>query len=138
MKTVFGPLLALVVISGFALPALAQSVERGDAYYLQHCATCHGLDARGNGPMASVLLVQPPDLTQLSAGNDGVFPTIRVVMRIDGRDPLVSHGSPMPVYGQFFQQGADVAIKAPSGQPILTSQPIVDLLTYLQTLQDGQ
>jgi len=60
------------------------------------------------------------------------------VMRIDGRDPLVSHGSAMPVYGQFFQQGADVPIKAPSGQPILTSEPIVDLVVYLQSLQGGQ
>lgn len=138
MKHLIAPLLAVGCALLSALPAASQSVERGDAYYLQHCATCHGLDATGNGPMAGVLLVQPSDLTRLSERNEGVFPTIRVVMRIDGRDPLVSHGSPMPVYGQFFQQGADVAIKAPSGQPILTSEPIVDLLAYLQTLQDGQ
>jgi mono/diheme cytochrome c family protein len=138
MKQMIAPLLAIGCAALSALPAAAQDAERGDAYYLQHCATCHGLDATGNGPMAGVLLVPPSDLTRLAARNDGVFPTVRVVMRIDGRDPLVSHGSPMPVYGQFFQQGADVAIKAPSGQPILTSEPIVDLLTYLQTLQDEQ
>jgi hypothetical protein len=55
-------------------------------------------------------------------------------MRIDGRDPLVSHGSMMPVYGDFFE-GTDVATKAETGQPIMTSQPIVDLLAYLQSLQ---
>ncbi len=137
MKHMIATLLAFSCSTLSGLPALSQSAERGEAYYMQHCATCHGLDATGNGPMAGVLLVQPSDLTGLSARNDGVFPTIRVVMRIDGRDPLVSHGSPMPVYGQFFQQGADVAIKAPSGQPILTSEPIVDLLAYLQNLQDG-
>ena len=115
--------------------ASAQDVMRGEAYYMQHCATCHGLDARGNGPMASVLLVQPPDLRTLTTRYDGKFPIIRVVMRIDGRDPLVSHGSAMPVYGQFFQQGADVALKAHSGQPILTSAPIADLVAYLETLQ---
>ncbi len=137
MKHVIAPLLAFSCTMLSGLPALSQSAERGEAYYMQHCATCHGLDAMGNGPMAGVLLVPPTDLTGLSARNDGVFPTIRVVMRIDGRDPLVSHGSPMPVYGQFFEQGADVAIKAPSGQPILTSEPIVDLLAYLQNLQGG-
>ena len=118
-----------------SLPAGAQDVLRGETLYRQHCATCHGIEGTGAGPMAGVLLVQPSDLTTLSARHDGVFPTVRVVMRIDGRDPLVSHGSPMPVYGPFFQQGADVALKAPNGQPILTSAPIADLVTYLETLQ---
>ncbi|WP_157440905.1 c-type cytochrome [Aestuariivita boseongensis] len=135
MKQKMTAAIALACLSLAGAPATAQEAERGAEYYLQHCATCHGLDAMGNGPMAGVLLVQPTDLTRLSAGNDGVFPIIRVVMRIDGRDPLVSHGSPMPVYGQFFQQGPDVALKAPSGQPILTSEPISDLVAYLQSLQ---
>lgn len=118
-------------VSGVA----AQDMLRGERYFRQHCATCHGLDATGSGPMAGVLLVQPPDLRQLTSRNDGAFPVARVVMRIDGRDPLVSHGSPMPVYGQFFEQGPDVALKAQSGQPILTSEPIADLVAYLETLQ---
>lgn len=121
-----------VVCSG--LPALAQDVDVGAELYRVHCATCHGIEATGHGPMAGVLVVQPVDLTLLQQGNGGRFPTERVVMRIDGRDALVSHGSPMPVYGPFFE-GEDMAIKAPSGQPILTSKPIVDLLAYLQSLQ---
>lgn len=119
------------------LPALAQDETVGAELYRVHCATCHGIEATGQGPMAGVLLIKPTDLTVLQHGNDGIFPTERVVMRIDGRDPLVSHGSPMPVYGHFFE-GNDVAIKAPSGQPILTSQPVVDLLAYLQSLQSPQ
>lgn len=83
--------------------------------------------------MAGVLVIQPTNLTELS-GQDGTFPTARVVARIDGRDPLVSHGSPMPVYGPYFE-GQDTAIKAPTGQPILTSMPIADLVAYLETLQ---
>jgi mono/diheme cytochrome c family protein len=124
----------LAALGGIAGPALAQDAQKGEELYKVHCATCHGLDATGKGPMAGVLTVQPVDLTALQAGNGGVFPTERVGMRIDGRDPLVSHGSPMPVYGHFFE-GEDMAIKAPNGQPILTSAPIVDLLAYLQSLQ---
>lgn len=134
LDTVKWALAAGMLVLG-SLPAAAQSLLEGEADYLQHCATCHGLDGMGRGPMAAVLLVQPTDLTQLTAGNEGVFPTVRVVMRIDGRDPLVSHGSSMPVYGQFFQQGADVALKAPNGQPILTSAPIAGLVAYLESLQ---
>lgn len=127
---------AIALLLAMAAPgtATAQSAETGATLFVQYCATCHGREATGQGPMAAVLLVQPTDLTRLSAGNGGIFPAERVVKRIDGRDPLVSHGSPMPVYGAFFE-GQDASMKAPSGQPILTSQPIIDLIAYLESLQ---
>ncbi|WP_282059738.1 c-type cytochrome [Roseobacter litoralis] len=124
--------LAMSICAG---AAAAQDVETGAEIYARHCATCHGADARGNGPMAPVLVLQPPDLTALSARNDGVFPMTRVVMRIDGRDPLVSHGSPMPIYGDFFV-GDDLSLRTESGQPILTSPAVADLVAFLQGLQD--
>ena len=133
--------IALAALAGGAGVGAADSVEPpGDAaegreLYLEFCATCHGVDATGGGPMATVLVLQPTDLTALSAGGEGRFPRARVVQRIDGRDPLVSHGSPMPVYGGFFE-GEDVALRTDSGQPIMTSKPIADLVSYLETLQD--
>lgn len=114
--------------------AAAQDVQTGAELYQHYCATCHGIDATGRGPMAGVLLIQPTDLTGLA--KEGRFPTARVFARIDGRDPLVSHGSPMPVYGPYFE-GQDTSIKTEEGQPILTSQPIVDLVAYLKTLQSN-
>ncbi len=118
-----------------AAPLVAQDIESGEQIFNDRCATCHGLDGKGHGPMAAILTLQPADLTQLSA-SDGVFPTARVVRRIDGRDPLVSHGSPMPVFGDFFE-GKDAALKTKSGQPIMTSQPIVDLVAWLESLQSN-
>lgn len=115
-------------------PLNAQDAGSGRDLFYQHCAMCHGRDATGNGPMAPALILQPPDLTQLKNSNDGVFPIARVIRKIDGRDPLVSHGSPMPIYGQFFE-GRDVAVKTKSGQPIMTSQPIVDLVEWLKSVQ---
>ncbi len=123
-----------VAVLAAACPASAQDVENGAELYQHYCATCHGLDATGHGPMAGVLVIQPTNLKALADAN-GVFPTARVVGRIDGRDPLVSHGSPMPVYGPYFE-GQDTAIKTPDGQPILTSQPIADLVEFLKTLQE--
>lgn len=127
-------LLGLVVMLGLAGPVTAQDAIKGEAIYRFYCATCHGVSAEGDGPMSPSLVVQPTDLTRLEATNGGVFPTARVVMRIDGRDPLVSHGSAMPVYGDFFA-GRDVATKVETGQPIMTSQPIIDLIAFLQGLQ---
>ncbi|BBU58591.1 hypothetical protein KU6B_48560 [Mameliella alba] len=85
--------------------------------------------------MAGVLTIPPTNLTELTIQNGGVFPLARVVQRIDGRDPLVAHGSPMPVFGDFFERSFDVPMKTQAGQPILTSQPVVDLVAYLLELQ---
>ena len=138
------PVLRTVVICALMLmiPALAKAqvidtraeIEAGRALYMTHCASCHGLEADGQGPMAAVLTVQPKALSALTKLNGGTFPMQRVIERIDGRDPLVSHGSSMPVYGDFFQ-GDDRAMKADNGQPVLTSGPIVDLVTYLRSIQ---
>ena len=127
----------LVILAAclLATPAAAQDPDIGRAHYNTHCATCHGLEGRGDGPMSGVLLIPPSDLTSLTLRNEGEFPLERVVMRIDGRDPLVSHGSPMPVYGDYFEGIFDVPMKTPGGQPILTSQPVVDLVAYLREIQ---
>ena len=128
--------MVLSLLLGLAAGAAgAEDAEKGKELYLKHCATCHGIEATGQGPMAGVLVIKPVDLTRLE--QDGVFPYERVAKRIDGRDALVSHGSPMPVYGHFFE-GKDVSIKTHTGQPLLTSQPIVDLMAYLRTLQAQQ
>lgn len=131
-RTIFTGL-ALLALAG---PVLAQDAAQGQALFEKHCATCHGLEARGNGPMAPALTLQPTDLTGLAAGNGGAFPTIRVVKRIDGRDPLVSHGSPMPVFGSLFEELGHVAVKTPTGQPLLTNQSTADLVTWLLSIQE--
>lgn len=39
-----------------------QSIAQGQAVFIQHCAQCHGADARGEGPLASQLALWPPNL----------------------------------------------------------------------------
>jgi mono/diheme cytochrome c family protein len=132
MKTMIALMIPLCLSPAMGM---AQDAAAGAALYDLHCSVCHGLDARGDGPLAPALLLQPPNLRTLAARHDGRFPVARVVARIDGRDPLVSHGSPMPVYGEFFE-GDDTALKAETGQPIMTSRPVVDLVTYLEGVQE--
>jgi len=125
--------LAVVATCFVAQPSVGD-VAQGEALYLENCATCHGLDLDGSGPMSGVMVIKPADLTMLTKANAGDFPVARIVKRIDGRDPLVSHGSPMPVYGDFFE-GDDTALKTASGQPILTSRAVADLVAYLEGMQ---
>jgi mono/diheme cytochrome c family protein len=127
--------IAILLAILLAGPALAQDVSEGENLFLDYCATCHGPSATGNGPMAPAMVLQPTNLTLLQSGNSGAFPTLRVVARIDGRDPLVSHGSPMPVFGDFFE-GRGVALKSDAGQPMMTSQPVVDLVAWLKSIQE--
>lgn len=117
--------------------AAGQDAAGGGLLYERHCATCHGLSGEGRGPMAGVLVIQPTDLTTLAARAGGAFPVLRVIRRIDGRDPLVAHGSPMPVYGDFFE-GDDTTLETVSGQRVMTSRAIADLVRFLQTMQTVQ
>lgn len=114
--------------------AAAGDAERGRAAFLDHCATCHGTDARGGGPLASVLVVQPPDLTVLAATEGGVFPLGRVLRRVDGEDEVLAHGGPMPVFGLLLE-GPSVAILAPDGSEIVTSEELADIVTWVQEAQ---
>ena len=84
---------------------LIQSLD-GAALYRAYCAVCHGVDARGRGPMAASLKIPPPDLTKVAARNGGVYPAARVERVISGEVELpTGHGTgAMPVWGPIFSQ----------------------------------
>ena len=79
---------------------------RGPDLYRAHCAACHGLQGKGDGPVGAALKTKPADLTTLSKNNAGNFPTQRVQKFISGVEPSVrAHGSrEMPVWGPIFHQ----------------------------------
>jgi mono/diheme cytochrome c family protein len=86
-----------------------QAEEQGDvsaaqAAYHRYCASCHGMEGKGNGPVAHALKSPPADLTQLSKNNNGTFPRQRVYDTIDGRYEVRAHGPrDMPVWGEQFK-----------------------------------
>jgi mono/diheme cytochrome c family protein len=127
----------LVLILGLPAPADAQDAAAGETLFSRYCATCHGIGGRGNGPMAPVLTIQPTDLTALAAGNGGVFPLERAARRIDGSDPLVAHGSPMPVFGDFLDDADHVALPLEDGQPMMMPRTMADLIAWLRSVQSG-
>ena len=69
--------------------------------YIDACASCHGVDGSGNGPMADELRVKPVNLRLLKQQNGGKFPTLDVQRSVDGRAMPRAHGLPkMPVWGR--------------------------------------
>ena len=80
----------------------------GSAVYKTYCATCHGVEAKGDGPLAQNLRHAPPDLTLLAKRNGGTFDAEAVHRMIDGRDPVKNHGGPdMPVWGDAFKRSSE-------------------------------
>ncbi len=87
---------------------LISSIQ-GAALYKAYCASCHGVDAKGNGPMAESLKVPSSDLTRISARNAGIFPLMQIERIIQGEGQLQrSHGPrEMPVWGPIFSRVED-------------------------------
>lgn len=105
---------AAVVALGCAL-AWAQVEERraapmrpvdGPKVFQNYCASCHGMDGRGKGPVASALRDEVPDLTTLARRNGGKFPAERVKETIAGEGKsIAAHGSKeMPIWGPTFHE----------------------------------
>ncbi|HSE85769.1 MAG TPA: cytochrome c, partial [Candidatus Binatia bacterium] len=105
---ILGGILVAVLIS--TTRALAQETEviaGGELEYQNHCAICHGVDAKGRGIMAKFLTISPSDLTQLEKKNAGRFSFWQVYRVIDGREEVRGHGTrEMPIWGARFQTEA--------------------------------
>ena len=96
-------LIVTSLAAGFAAAAQAEDVDMGKAEFQSSCASCHGADAKGKGPVGDQLKVPPPDLTVLAKNNNGVFPTNAVYETIYGSKTISAHGTrEMPIWGDRF------------------------------------
>lgn len=125
------------------VPATAQDamIEAGRVEYLSACAGCHGQDARGNGPMADLMRIETPDLTQLSERAGGEFPFRNTLLLIDGRD-VRAHGGDMPIWGERLSTLLKCE-EATSDSPCQVGDPefvikgrMTALTLYLESVQE--
>jgi len=104
----FLPFFAAITFAVTAQPPAEvdeSSAAVGRVTFRSYCASCHGTEAKGDGPVAEYLTVAPADLTLISDRNDGEFPFEKIYKIVDGRDPVAGHGSSdMPIWGQAFTQ----------------------------------
>jgi mono/diheme cytochrome c family protein len=101
----------------------------GKDIFVEYCASCHGVDGKGEGPVAKSLKTQPTDLTTLLKKNEGKYPAgfVSAVLKF-GRN-LAAHGSQeMPIWGSRFRTMDS------SSDP--TGQRHVDaVVAYIEALQ---
>lgn len=124
-----GVIIALTLTATLTLTAVAAHGAQADGggLYRAHCASCHGVEGRGNGPVGPMMRKQPPDLTQLTRRNGGLFPEARIRRIVDGRE-VESHGTrEMPVWGDVFKTMADGVADIPTR--------ILAIVRYLESLQ---
>jgi mono/diheme cytochrome c family protein len=89
--------------AGFAATAQSEEFDIGKSEFQSSCASCHGIDAKGKGPVSDLLKTPPPDLTILAKNNNGVFPTNAVYEIIYGSKTIPTHGTrEMPIWGDRF------------------------------------
>lgn len=122
---------------GAAAPAAADE-HAGRVLYVTYCASCHGIDATGDGPVAKSLVRKPPDLTRLAERFGSPLSPSKVAEYIDGRLDVLAHGPrDMPVWGERFKTDPE------PGQPVtedsgrLSIRVIVDYLLSIQAVQDA-
>lgn len=112
------------------------SLELGERDFINYCAACHGVGAKGDGTIGEFLTLAVPDLTELSKRNGGEFPEGRVIEVIDGRAEVKVHGMrDMPVWGDWFDAEAaspDIDRKA---REMIVNDRIGSLVLYLKSIQ---
>ena len=126
-------LLAAALFTGLVLTSASGRADdsqkfEGEYEFKTFCAPCHGLEGKGDGPMAPEIKTMPADLTKLSGGNDGEFPYARVFDQIQGRELAVVHGREMPVWGERYNlEVHDEAI---------ARARVLELVTYIKGIQN--
>ena len=138
LKYMFGVSLAAVVAVGIGYAAQSSSVvveapktdsTNGQQMYMSYCASCHGVDGKGNGPAAAAMKRKPVDLTMLSQKNHGKFPSAHLASVLQFGTETSSHGSDkMPVWGPLFSAMND------SNPREMTSR-IDNLSRFIETMQ---
>lgn len=126
------PILCILAMLAGTAAAADGDPDRGAELFARNCAVCHGADATGDGPMTQILSITPADLTRLASDNG--YDLAEITRRIDGRDVILAHGGPMPLFGHILG-GESAVVDGADGAPVFTTQAVLDIATWLVTIQ---
>lgn len=123
---------ALALASAIAQAQPAGTQGPGQEAYLQYCASCHGPQGDGRGPLAEELRTPPSDLTRLHERFGSPLQPQRLLERVDGRRMARAHGSSeMPVWGQKLARN----VPRGSGTEVQTRGTLLIIIDWLESIQ---
>jgi mono/diheme cytochrome c family protein len=140
--------LALAVVSSLAMADEGVS-KPAKMDFVNYCASCHGVDGTGNGPLADTLKVKPTDLTVISKKNNGHFPYTMLRKTIEGTELGLAraHGPrEMPVWGDVFRGESETTPVASGGGEwgvagcanlthIAARARVMNIVDYIESIQ---
>lgn len=139
MKILLKTLVIGAAYTAFMGSPLAQKIERidfGKREFDANCASCHGGNGKGNGPLAELLSKRPTDLTTLAKRNDGLLPMARLYEVIDGANVPLHCTRDMPVWGRDYKiEAAAYYVDVPYDPEAYVRTRILSLLEYIHRLQ---
>lgn len=106
--------------------------SEGAKLYANNCTACHGFRADEEAVLSGGQIA--PNLSQIRARNDGVFPRAAVLSQIDGFSRGSHAGQVMPAFGAELT-GPLVPVDI-DGTLTPTPRPLAALLEYLEDIQE--
>ena len=145
LLTLFVVLLAAIVLLLIVAVATAQekvvqpkqttTTEKnstsGRELYLAHCAVCHGVGGKGDGPAASAFKIPPANLTTLSKNNKGKYPAQQVYFTLRFGTSVPAHGNKqMPIWYNAFH-----SMNGATDEDSIASLRMTNLTDYIESIQ---
>jgi hypothetical protein len=146
--------LGLVLLSVASAVAIADEKvsESAKADFTSYCASCHGVDGKGNGPLAPTLKIAPSDLTVISKNNKGHFPYTLIRKTIESTELGLAraHGPrEMPVWGPVFSQEPEGPVPAGTSggggfygvagvqcMHLIARARVMNIVDYIESIQE--
>lgn len=91
------------------IPSSKSSINKGALLYSEHCVSCHGVNAEGDGTLAKTLTPKPTNLKAMSGGHTD---------------------------GDFAWKIANGRGAMPAWKDTLSKDDIWDLVNFIQSLKD--
>lgn len=120
-----------------AAPPQRPKVDFGKSEYEAKCASCHGVNGKGDGPTAPFLTRRAADLTALAKSNGGILPVNAMYDIISGEANVAAHGSrDMPSWGLAYRiQAGEFYVDVPYDPEAYVRARILSLIEYINRLQ---
>ena len=114
------------------IPIAPTPPHAGAQMFKQYCASCHGVNGRGDGPAVAFLKAPPPDLRMMARRNNGKYPALDVKAILTFGPGSHAHGAlDMPTWGPLFRSLDQ------SSNDGVANQRIYNLSKFIESIQEN-